>query len=553
MKNSNPLGRLVLFSLLSLSIGIVLSCSAPTWTQPDGRAGVHSLVVLHTNDHHGHPLRFFHYPAPDVGGLPARATLVKKIRSENANVLVLDAGDLNTGRAESSFFKSEPDILGYNAIGYDAMAVGNHEFDNPIEVLRGQMKTARFPFLSANVKTSKGMPLARPYIIKSFNGLKAAVFGLTTTDTREIGNPRNITGILFDDEVETAKKLVPKLRKKADVVIALVHMGIYEGNDRGSKRLASNVDGIDLIVDGHTHTKLDSPLIIENRETGHRTYIVQAWQWGLIVGRVDLRIQDRKIKELRFKPIPVNLKRAKTTANGKKVFSFIGDPIEEDPALLALLEPYERKFFALLSEVIGVSEGVFSDQDVRRRETPLGDMIADSLAWYTRNLSVDFAILNGGGIRAELPEGDITKGRIYEILPFDDSLVVLTLKGKDVRALFEYIAAIPEGQGAFPQVSGALTFTIDRETGRCEDITINGRALDPQKTYRIATNSYLARGGDGYKMFQNALERYETSMFQRDVLIEYIRFIGGVIRPGSGDRIRIKGAGHAVMELDRAA
>ena len=143
-------------------------------------APIYHLVVLHTNDHHGHPVAFFNYPAPNVGGLPARATLINKIRSEEDNVLVLDAGDLNTGRPESNFFKAEPDIIGYNYIGYDAMAIGNHEFDNPIEVLKKQMAMAKFPFLSANVKYKDGTYVGKPYIIKEFNGFKQFLLKIIT-------------------------------------------------------------------------------------------------------------------------------------------------------------------------------------------------------------------------------------------------------------------------------------------------------------------------------------------------------------------------------------
>ncbi|MGE5607468.1 MAG: metallophosphoesterase, partial [Bacteroidota bacterium] len=138
------------------------------------------LVILHTNDTHGHPLKFFDNPAPDVGGLPARATLVQQIRSQYQNVLLLDAGDFNTGRPESNFFKAEPEIIGYNYTGYDAVTLGNHEFDNSPEVLANQMKSAKFPFLATNVKNAAGKNIAKPYIIKKYKGFKVAIFGLTT-------------------------------------------------------------------------------------------------------------------------------------------------------------------------------------------------------------------------------------------------------------------------------------------------------------------------------------------------------------------------------------
>ncbi|MCG6919264.1 MAG: metallophosphoesterase, partial [Deltaproteobacteria bacterium] len=186
--------------------GLLLSCTASKSVDRASDSRLHHLVVLHTNDTHGHPLKFFYYPSPDVGGLPARATVVERIREDHKNVLVLDAGDLNTGRAESNLFKARPDIEGYNYIGYDAMALGNHEFDNPIRVLREQMELATFPFISANVRSKGGDYLAKPFIIKEFAGLKVAIFGLTTKETEIIGNPEYVKDLVFEDEVAVAKE-----------------------------------------------------------------------------------------------------------------------------------------------------------------------------------------------------------------------------------------------------------------------------------------------------------------------------------------------------------
>ncbi|MDH3951771.1 MAG: metallophosphoesterase, partial [Deltaproteobacteria bacterium] len=274
-------------------VGLLLACSSMKEAGPPSGSPVHHLVVLHTNDTHGHPVKFFKDPAPDVGGLGARATIVKRIRGQSKNVLVLDAGDINTGRPESNLFKARPDIEGYNYIGYDAMAIGNHEFDNALGVLREQMKLADFPFLSANVRTKQGELLTLPYIIKEFDGFKVAIFGLTTKETEFVAHQENIRSLVFQDEVEVAKQLVPELRKQADVVIALAHMGTYNSTELGSKRLASEVNGIDLIVDGHSHTKLDAPIVMTDPESGHKTLIVQAWKWGLVLGRVDLFIKKK--------------------------------------------------------------------------------------------------------------------------------------------------------------------------------------------------------------------------------------------------------------------
>jgi len=395
--------------------------------------------------------------------------------------------------------------------------------------------------------------LAKPYIIREFDGFKVAIFGLTTKETEIVGNPEYIKDLLFEDEIEVATTLVPELRKQADVVIALVHMGIYPSSRAGSIKLASQVSGIDLVVDGHTHTRLDHPILIQHVGSAHKTLIVQAWQWGLVLGRVDLWIENKRVIDFSFEPIPINLKTVEKKSDRTEVYHFIGEQIEEDVELLTMLQPYVDQVESILSEVIGHAEGTFFNKDVRNRETALGNIIADSMLWRTERLGVDFAIQNGGGIRSDLPKGPITMKLVYEILPFDNSVVVLTLKGSDVQSLFDHIATISSGQGAFPQVSEGLSFTINRVARRCENILINGNPIDPDRTYKIATNSYLAGGGDGYKTLLNAVGKYDSSMLQRDVFAEYIKYLGGSLRPKETGRFSIITDQSALIPLKLAA
>lgn len=509
------------------------------WTGVGQGSDVHHLVVLYTNDTHGHPVKFQYGQIPEVGGLPARATLVKQIRKEAPNVLLLDAGDLNTGGIASDFFKAEPDIIGYNDIGYDAMALGNHEFDHSIAILKGQMARARFPFLSANVRTRDGNYLGTPYIIKQFDGFKVAVLGLSTSETGVRGNPKNIRDIVFQDEVEAARSLVPILRKEADIVIALTHLGIYKDDSRGSRRLAAQVSGLNLIVDGHTHTRLEQPIVVKNIVSGGDTLIVEAWEYGVVLGRIDLWIRDRQVVNYQMELIPINLKRPEKNPDGTLTYRWVGQKIEEDPDLLGLLQPYVDKVDAFLAEEIGYAEGTFQNRYQRKGETALGDLVADSVLWYMRHFNPDFAFINAGAIRAEIPEGPINKKTVFDILPFDSTAVVLSLKGKEVASLFDHAAAVQPGEGAFPQVSRGVHFTINRSTGKCENLTIHGEPIDPEKTYRIATNSYLASGGDGYRVFLQGVDRFNSATPQREVLVEYIKHLGGRIRPEVQGRIRI--------------
>jgi 5'-nucleotidase/UDP-sugar diphosphatase len=488
------------------------------------QAWAEKLVVLHTNDHHGHPVAFSFGGKPSAGGLPARATLVEKIRAENGNVLVLDAGDINTGRPESNLFDARPDIIGYNFIGYDAMAIGNHDFDHGKRALAEQMAMARFPFLSANIRTASGNLLARPYIIKSFNGFKVAVFGLTTVETTSITYPEHIAGLHLEDEVETAWKLVPRLRKQADVVIALVHLGIYATARRGSLRLAREVPGIDLVVDGHSHTKLDKPVRVKNRISGKVVPVVQAWKWGLMVGKVDMDVSGNGVFVTAFEALPVNFSSGKGGSPAVR--------IKENRDLLVSLEPFLRKTDEMLSEPITWVTAEIAHHKMRTRETPLGRLVAESMMWSARALRPDFAVQNSGGVRDDIPRGTLTAKTIHQVLPFDNTVVVVELDGKAMGRLLEHMAvgAARKGKG-FPQVSSGLEMRLEAGSGRITQVLIGGKPLDPDSTYRVATNSYLAAGGDGYRILADGDYIQDTSICQREALIEYARHLGTRLSP----------------------
>jgi len=508
-----------------------------------------SLVVLHTNDHHGHPMAFYDYPCGDQGGLPARATFVESVRAENENVLVLDAGDLNTGRPESNFFKAEPDILAYNHIGYDALALGNHEFDVDEAGMQKQIAQADFPWLCANVKKEgQYIENVKPYIIKNYKGIKVAIFGLISSNTSKTGNPENIKGLVFENEIEVAKKLVPELREKADVVIALVHMGIYKlgafkGKVRGSVALAEQVPGIDLVVDGHTHTKLSEPVMVLNIASGKKVPVVQAHHWGLHVGKGVFQITDGQVSDFKWNLEPINVQYRKKDKDGKKTYHYVGEKIEKDAELLAKLTVYKDKVDKVLDQVIGDATEVFSNKQTREKETALGDLVSDSQLWYMKKMGfsdVAFAFQNGGGIRATLGSGEIKKSTVYEVLPFDNSIVVVTLKGSDVLALFAQ-ASGNIGHGSMPQVSQGVKFSIDKNAKKLIDLSINGKKVDPNKEYKVVTNSYLASGGDGYKVFkEKRLDFYDSSNMQRDAFIDYVIAKKGVVTPKTYNRIEIK-------------
>lgn len=513
------------FGLILAAVAAIFAVACVS--QPAAPAGGEvKIAVLHVNDTHGHPIAYNNGSNIAVGGLPAMAMFVGQARAEYDNVLVLDAGDFNTGLSESNFFKAEPDVVGRNMIGFDAVALGNHEFDNELSVLKAQMDLAEFPMLAANVKTKDGALVAdKAYIVKTFQGVKVGIFGLITKETEIVGNPAIVKDLVFEDEIETAKAMVKVLREKekVQVVIALVHLGMDEVYVPGSKGLAAAVSGIDLIVDGHSHTLVKEPVVVNG------TPIVQANQWGMYVGKGVITVKDGKVAGFGWELVSIN-------HNNKG--APVGPQFEQHPLIQPVLSDYADRVEGLLKEKIGVAADTFPNAMTRKAETAIGDLVTDAMKYVTAAQGVDFAMNNGGGIRADLPAGDITKKSVFTVLPFDNSVTVIKLKGSDVQAMFDYVATTI-GKGAFAQMSDGVSYTINVAAGKCENILIGGKPIDPAKVYTIATNSYLADGGDGYAMFKNQLNRYETSMFQRDALIQYVQKLGKAVVPEIKGRITI--------------
>lgn len=534
---------LAIFSLLAFGCA-----GGPQAAGPAAKAGEPvKIALIHTNDMHGHALAYSDHNVNDVSGIPAIATVVAQTRAEYKNTLVLDAGDYDTGRPESDFFKAEPMIVGFNMMGVDASLVGNHEFDNDNSVFEQQKALANFPILSANVKTKDGKYFGdAPYIVKTFQGVKVGIFGLTTLETITIGTPAYMKNVDFLDEVQTAKDMVSVLRgkEKCDVVIALTHLGIYGDNKAGSRRIAAQVPGIDLIVDGHSHTQLAAPVVEKNPE-GKDVPIVQAWMWGLNVGKGVITVTNKKVTNFEWTPLTVNDKKAVKGADGKTSFENVGPQFDNDPAVLAKLIEYQKKVDQIMGSPIGVTaSGLFSNADkaARKTETPLGDIIADGFKWSLRDMSPDFGMVTGGTIRTDLPAKDLLLKDVYAVLPFDNTMYLVTLKGTDVQALFDYIATIKQGNGAFPQVSDGVSFTINYDKKTCENILIGGKPIDPNRDYKIATDSYHATGGDGYNVFKNSTRAYDSSVWMRDAFVAYLKGLNAPIAPVDAKRITIIGS-----------
>jgi 5'-nucleotidase/UDP-sugar diphosphatase len=491
------------------------------------------ITVMHTNDHHG---RFWRNSDGEYG-MSARKTVIDGIRREVAAAggysLLLDGGDVNTGVPESDLQDAVPDFKGMNLLGYQAMAVGNHEFDKPLGILRMQRDLAQFPMLSANIY-EHGKRMFDPYKVFDLGGLRVGVMGLTTEDTYKMVLPENVKNIEFRSTAAEAARVVPELRSKADVVIAATHMGHYENGRHGTQapgdvELARAVKGIDLVVGGHTQNPacmkaenvLDQAYVPggecrPDRQNG--TWIVQAHEWGKYVGRADFEYRNGEFKLVQYKLIPINLKKPVKGADGKTTLVHYTQEIAEDKAMLALLEPYQAFGQQKLGVEIGESDGRLEGDRAVVRTKPASLAILIGLAAMERT-KADFAIVNAGGVRDSLAAGKITYKDVLKVQPFGNTLSTVDLSATEVMAYLQAAAKMSSGSGAFAQFAGV---SLEIAGNQVSNVRIKGAPLDPAKTYRMVINNFQATGGDGYPKVSDHKSHVNTGYVDAEVLRAYI-------------------------------
>ncbi|MFP5385085.1 MAG: bifunctional UDP-sugar hydrolase/5'-nucleotidase UshA [Bacteriovoracia bacterium] len=491
-------------SVILAALALIVSCS-----QTPNKASEKpvKLTILHTNDHHG---RFWSNKDGEYG-LAARATLIsqlkEQVRKEGGEVLLLDAGDVNTGVPQSDLLDAEPDFKGMAAIGYDVMAIGNHEFDKPLKtILKQQKQWAKFPFISANIYDQKGKRVFPSHVTFDVQGLKVTVFGLTTEDTPKKSNPENSKGLTFRPAVQEAKDLVPELKPHADVLIGLTHTGHYPDGKHGADApgdvtIARSVDGIDLIVGGHTQKPLFKPDVVND------TIIVQAFEWGKYVGKVDLEILDGQVTLTNYELIPVNLKDSKVK-------------IAPDKKIEALLKPYKEKGDKSLLIQVGTADKEFEGRRdvVRSHETNLGNLITRA---FKQKFNADLAIMNSGGIRDSIYPGKVTIETVLMVLPFGGEIVTTQMSGKELKDYLQYVVTtLTPGSGSFPQMAG-VNVVLDKTSGKIKSLKVSGKEVSPDQKYLLALPEFIAKGGDKYPEVKYRKYGYVDA----DLLKEYIQKI----------------------------
>lgn len=555
--------------LCLLLAGLPAGCAAG---RPATAGAVDSLVILHTNDVHSHLDPFEASNGERVGGVAARAALIQRQKALGGRVLLLDGGDLVQGTPYYNQFRGEPDHRLLDLLGYDAIALGNHDLDDGVDAWLARAEKTRTPILSANVfataehgatggardlppasvtrnakwvgggKVAPGLELhqvARPYIVVDRGGLKIAILGLTTPSLERIVAARKNQGVAVGSPVAAATYYVPKLRREADVVIALTHLGVEQ-----DRWLVDHVPGIDLVIGGHSHSSLFRP-ITEKAEGGRGTRIAQAGSWGRYLGRTTLRWSGERAKSVSGSLLTVR-------------------PAEGEASdVEALLATYRSRLGSELDRVVFRSPKRIESSSLDEGDSPLGNFVSDVLLDRS---GADLAVMNAGGIRAPLPAGEVRVRDIVTMLPFDNRIVVVSMKGAEVQRLLDRIAR-HLGKSGFGHVAGA-SYVIRRD--RATEVRVwkrgdsrghgatawgaavrrsrDGDPLDANRIYRVATIDYLADGGDYFDELRDAASKERSDVLLSDAAIA---FLGAHLDYSFGPdgRVQWRGTGEAFRDM----
>lgn len=473
------------FSFVVVVCALVAGACSPETAPP---LSTWKMTILHINDPHGHYAAAPALSDPNiVGGFARIAHVIKETRAENKSrgipTLVLMGGDLLTGTVFSTVWRGAMGAELMNKIGFDAMVVGNHEFDYGAEHLTKLLKPQMaFPLISANIINSTGTRLFHAIVEKTppFAPNRIVIIGLTTPQTSSVTHPRHVGGLTFTDPVETARAVLEKY-VDADLVIGLTHLGVEE-----DRRLAAALPKLDVIVGGHSHTALFEPIRVGD------ALIAQAGAYSIYVGRLDLTVSKGKIVDVAAKLIPMT------------------KSIPEDTQIRGAVSHFKGKLDDRLNEVVGTTEVRLEGtrSAVRSGKTvPLGRLIGVSMASEAQTQA---AVVNGGAIRDGFEKGDITLSQVLTVLPFEDQVVKLGISGRDLLSVLERSESLPPGDGGKLQTYGILFRSSE---GRMVVERVGDKPFSPDEIYYIATNDFLAAGGDGYTVLRDApTDRFESSV-----------------------------------------
>lgn len=482
------------------------------------------ITLLHTNDMHSNVS-----PSDGQGGVSRVSTLVKQIRAEMPNVVLLDAGDIIHGEPEEYYSGGQAIIGAMNVAGYDIAATGNHEYDFSLPVLQAVMRSAHFPFVSANVHAAGDgqWDQLKPYVFMDVGGVRLGILGLTTLDTITLHWPPNIKDIVIEDPIETAKKYVPELRKQADVVIVLSHIGAVV-----DKKLAAEVPGIDFIVGGHSHTTLSEWTWVGN------TLIGQTGWHARNLGRMDFIVRK---DESGATIVSVNGKdgqswnRLPRTALGKKypdgpLIALTSD-VAEDPAVLREYQPYKDRVQRIFSEALGTATAPVAGGN---GETPASDLVADAVRWFAKS---DVSVIDAASVPPDgLKGGEILAGEAYYLIGgyTRQQIIVGRMSGRDLQTALNGEFA-KKNRVTLVISGGRIGYELKDKAPTISSFLVGDQPINPEKQYTVAAQSYIMM--EMMELAPSIEIVSELKATTREAIKAYIK-AKKTINPPAPDRIR---------------
>jgi len=476
------------------------------------------------------------------GGAARVGWVINEERKKALRSAYVDTGDYFQGAPIYNLFTGEAEVRALSAMGCEASVIGNHEFDNGVTKLADMLyRFAEFPVLNANYMwesadaagSNQLSQLVNPYFIRDYNGLKVGYIGLGNVHSlNSLGDADNSLGVRALETKQALDTYIPMIEHQVDLVVLLSHLGLS-----GDIEAAKTVRGIDIIFGGHDHIILNPPLEVINPD-GETTVVVHSGVNYKAVGRLDVVVRDRNILSHHYTVIPVQ--------SGDEDSGI--PPVGEDPAVANVLYDYEFELNRAqnLTREIGVAKTDYPR--AAPGDSPLGNLVTDAMR-ARRGVETDFALTNSLGIRADLPKGPIAVGKIYEIFPFENSIMTMYMSGPELQRLFDYAAGRTAAYGCKTQIqiSGAQA-VLDCTRGRTKYLAINGievirdyALVQPYIAFSMATNDYIGNGGSGFDVLEQNTTKSNTSLSLRDVVIDFIEEKGEISVPAdSGGNYRIE-------------
>lgn len=501
MPRGRPASRAAHFSLRRLPGALLLLLAALP-------LGAEQITILHTTDLHGHVYQHRDKSGAYVGGLDRIATLIQRERRKDPDLLLVDCGDTIQGNSQAFLFKGRHIIDCMNYLGYDAMAIGNHEFNFGQAVLAERKWDARFPWLSANTlmlqPPDSWFTPAEPYIIKTVHGVRVGIIGLVVTDIPIWEQPDYIERLKFADIVETARTWVARARPLCDVLVVVAHTGVgptssrAKGSDPGAAgaAIARACPEIDVLICGHRHVPVES-------KTVNGVLLTEADHWGSCLGKITLDVEAGHV-------------------SAKKAALIPADPsTPPDPGLLAVMAPYDERWKKWAEERVAVLKAPLDFREAQKQETAAVDLIHDAMKEATGTDVTFHVAFNNTSV---FPAGPLTNEDVFNIYEYDNALWVLTLTGRQIKEALE-IGARGYGTWRF-LTAGGLTYALDpsRPAGeRVLWVKYQGQPLADARTLRVAVNHYNSMGGGGMTPLRQAEKVEKTGKWVRETIADYLR------------------------------